>query len=349
MAVTVTEVAKKSGVSKALVSRLFNNDLTLRISNEKRERILSVKAALNASQARYEQNSHNFAYNFVIPCMGKSVFDELHAHMETKHFQNLKSTLKEQGFRLSIALHEDSEGIKPFEELVQSPRYCDGLLLLGGITNKEIAELLIAQKFPHVSSDWDAEMYGLNTVFDNAGMGIYQAVQRLRELGHVHIGFLGRQRHHYPFFISAIIGNGLKIDEKHNCVSPMLNNPIPEKLEGWRAAAKESFGKWLDNGGSSTAMICHNDYGALGAIDAMRERGMEPGKDISIVGYDNMEEKMDMKGKPFLSTVDSDTGKIGKRLGELLLNQVLYNQKSIVHERLPVRFIERESVGRCHR
>ena len=39
-----------------------------------------------------------------------------------------------------------------------------------------------------------------------------------------------------------------------------------------------------------TAVICHNDLMALGVMHALRSRGLVPGRDLGVVGFDDIPE-----------------------------------------------------------
>jgi LacI family transcriptional regulator len=114
----------------------------------------------------------------------------------------------------------------------------------------------------------------------------------------------------------------------------------------WTDLARKAFGRWLEANPSATAVICHNDMGAFGALEAMKRRGLKPGKDLSIVGYDNVEERGPVPAEtPILTTVDNPTDRIGRRCAEVLLNQMIHDQRQIVHEHIPVCLVVRRTTG----
>lgn len=348
MKVSVTEIARQAGVSKGLVSRVLNNDQTVRISDGRRRHIQAIRDSLRDGSVIEKIRPHKkrLAYNFVIPCNNHNVLEELRAHWSNEGFRNFKSTLVSNGFRLSIILLEEKDGIKPLIDLMKSPEYCDGLVLLGEIATPEIARNILECHFPHICMDFEGKQLGLNTVFEDAETGLSQSVRHLYELGHRRIGFLGRRYHHYSLFLSGMAQCGLEIRPEWNCTNPKDGAAIPSSMEGWRETARLAFGEWLDRKYPVTAMVCHNDYGALGAIDAMRERGLVPGKDISLVGFDNIETYFpEQYPSPFLTTVDFSLAQLGRRGSELLLNQVLHGQMEVVHEYVPVKLILRGSTG----
>lgn len=113
------------------------------------------------------------------------------------------------------------------------------------------------------------------------------------------------------------------------------------RLEGFKKAMKENglsvsdsdirFGKWdsesgyenakdLLEGSKYTAVFCFNDLMAAGVYDYLYEKGLVPGKDISVAGYDNR--TMSQYIKPALTTVEIPLVDIGRKSAELILNQI---------------------------
>jgi len=177
--------------------------------------------------------------------------------------------------------------------------------------------------------------------------GARQAIEHLCGLGHQRVGFLGpRDTGRFADFVAAMMVAGLSPDKQYNCEVEAI--PAGDSLDQWRVHACHAFGQWLDKGFESTAMFCNNDIIAFGAIDAMLSRGLKPGKDISLIGYDNLEERNRISTEHSgLTTIDNPHNLIGHRLGELLLNQILDGQTQVVHERIPVKLIIRQSTGPC--
>lgn len=349
--VQVTEIAKRVGVSKGLVSRVLREDKTLRISDGRRREILAVAESLEGQPivTSTMKSRKRLAHNFVIPCFGKELFEEFKAHYDNQAFNCLKAVLAEHGFRISIAMYSENEEVSAIANLVTSPNYCDGLILVRPPQNEETAKFILDRKFPHICMDFGGKLFGLNTVNEDLEIHYYLAIRHLYELGHRRIGFLGRKETKYPWYVAAMARMGLSVQESWFCANPKLEDGIPTTMAGWRDTARKSFGEWLDRGPTATAMICPNDYGALGAMDAMLLRGMTPGREISLVGGGNIEPKEpSTKDNPCLTTFSDLLGQTGTRAGRILLNQVLYNHREIVHEHLPVNLIVRQSTGPCN-
>jgi DNA-binding LacI/PurR family transcriptional regulator len=97
----------------------------------------------------------------------------------------------------------------------------------------------------------------------------------------------------------------------------------------------------LDSRSNFTALICGNDYLALGAIAALRERGLEVPKSISVVGFNNSDFSPFIN--PPLTTVSFPSAEIGTQAAELLINlsrKKITIPKSLI---LPTQLIIRQS------
>ncbi len=68
-----------------------------------------------------------------------------------------------------------------------------------------------------------------------------------------------------------------------------------------RADAAKGVGSLLRGAHRPTALICHNDLLALGVVGELRRRGLVPGQDLSVIGFDDIPESS--HAVPALSTV----------------------------------------------
>ena len=69
-----------------------------------------------------------------------------------------------------------------------------------------------------------------------------------------------------------------------------------------------------------TALVCNGDMVALGACLALQSKGLKPGKDVSVIGFDNV---MDAKlVTPSLTTMAVNPYKMGQILAETILKRI---------------------------
>ncbi|GAA1386549.1 LacI family DNA-binding transcriptional regulator [Kitasatospora putterlickiae] len=116
---------------------------------------------------------------------------------------------------------------------------------------------------------------------DRAAM--WMAVQHLAELGHERIGLAVGQKRYVPV-LRKIEGFTAAVREVLGLTAEQAEGLVHHTLfsvEGGHAAA----GALLDKG--CTAVVCGSDMMALGAIRAVRQRGLAVPQDVSVVGFDD--------------------------------------------------------------
>jgi DNA-binding LacI/PurR family transcriptional regulator len=110
-------------------------------------------------------------------------------------------------------------------------------------------------------------------------------------------------------------------------------------LEGGRQAAREL----LSSGFQPTAILCVNDFMAVGVLRHLRDQGIRVPEDVSVTGFDNI--KLAEFCSPALTTVHIPRERIGQTIfGNLVPDQAsdrLSGQEILIDPELVVR----ESTG----
>jgi DNA-binding LacI/PurR family transcriptional regulator len=115
----------------------------------------------------------------------------------------------------------------------------------------------------------------------DGAVGTAAATDHLAAQGHRRIGFIG-----WP------AGSGVGDDRRagwarslsdHALSHEGLAEAVPDAVESGLVAA----GRLLDRPEPATALVCASDSLAVGALGAVRERGLVPGRDVGIVGFDD--------------------------------------------------------------
>ncbi len=102
---------------------------------------------------------------------------------------------------------------------------------------------------------------------------------------------------------------------------------------------EEAAGRLLDRNPGVRAIFCVNDGSAVGLYKAMAKRGLVPGKDILVFGFDNT--RMSGEMKPPLSSVGADNITLGQRAVEMLLRMI--NGENVSSTCIPTRLYGRVS------
>ncbi len=187
----------------------------------------------------------------------------------------------------------------------------------------------------------------INVVADDYG-GMMTATRHLIDLGHRRIGslmlqddFLGCQRH--GGYHGALRMAGVT-------PSPQWSRALQGNFgeNSFSEVARQIVTKWIRDDWSAeglTALVCHNDETAIGAMQAFNEAGLQVPADVSVIGFDGTE--VSELSDPSLTTVKVPLHRIGRRAADELCEQI-DNQESRDEETiaLPVELIERDSTAR---
>jgi DNA-binding LacI/PurR family transcriptional regulator len=253
--------------------------------------------------------------------------------------------LHKHGYSLQVEIVEEADACQWIKDCLGQAGRPDGILIQTGYCTSELAAMLRMYAYPHVSNDFTREHLQINTVCHHATAGIRQMVEHLTQLGHRRMAYIGPANHYrYPMVVSALTALDLPFDVNANCWIEVPRYPeTPDRICVYAA---DAFGDWRRRNPDVTALICANDFVALGVVDAMRLCGLTPGRELSVAGYDNIEEQSATSGvQPMITTINNPFERIGRRMAELLLNQILHGQTAIIHERVPVSLVVRQSTG----
>ena len=83
---------------------------------------------------------------------------------------------------------------------------------------------------------------------------------------------------------------------------------------------REAAGAALDSATPPTALVCASDEIAIGAYGALRERGLRPGIDVAVTGWDDIQ--LAHFVSPALTTVRQPMDRLGRIAAELLTQRV---------------------------
>ena len=104
---------------------------------------------------------------------------------------------------------------------------------------------------------------------------------------------------------------------------------------------REDCEKILDQNPDAEAIFCANDDIAIGLYGVMKDRGLTPGKEIKVMGFDNSNRASLLT--PSLTTVDADATHLGSRVFSMV--RMLLEGWEIGEMTIPTRFILRDSFG----
>ena len=112
----------------------------------------------------------------------------------------------------------------------------------------------------------------------------------------------------------------------------------PRLMEGAEAARRA-----LARSPRPTGFVCFNDLVAFGAMNAIRAAGLEPARDVAVVGIGGTDEAAAFH--PALTTVLDNPAKIGRKAARMLLRRLADPAAPPEHVTLEPMLVVRESCG----
>jgi DNA-binding LacI/PurR family transcriptional regulator len=182
-----------------------------------------------------------------------------------------------------------------------------------------------------------SHLEGTSGITPHDEQGTRSATQHLIELGHRRIAYLGPHldwpsaQCRLDGYTGALQAAGISFDE--NLVEITLDEPLePDGREGMtRLLERTDF----------TALVCHNDPIAMGAIRLVQENGIRVPEDLSVTGFDDISVAADFS--PSITSVSFSSIEMGRAA----VRKVLDNPFQVRHEQFPIELHVRQSTAIC--
>ena len=329
---TIREIAELAGVSIATVSRVVNGRED--VSPETRElvqRVVRERGYTANRNARGLSAGKTGLIGATVPMLHHAYFSYILA--------GAAEGLYEQDMRLVLSptMHEHHREVSLLERLMHGTT--DGAVIILPEESSDELELLLNHGYRFVVID---PLLPLNeripAVSAAHAAGADQAMKHLLSLGHTRIAAItgprgwkateDRRRGYY----AALAAAGIMPD-------PELEVESNFEIGGGAVAAEQL----LALPEPPTAIFCFNDNMAVGAMRTARARGVGIPEDLSIVGFDDLEEAEIVT--PALTTIRQPLAEMG-RIAVSLLMRLLDNQRlEALHVELGTRLVVRDSTA----
>ncbi|MFD5199051.1 LacI family DNA-binding transcriptional regulator [Streptomyces sp. NPDC058375] len=301
----LAQVAKKVGVSEATVSRVLNGKPG--VSDSTRQSVLTALDVLGYERPTQLRGERARLVGLVLPELQNPIFP---AFAEV-----IGGSLAQQG--LTPVLCTQTKGGVSEADYVDLllQQQVSGVVFAGGFFAQAEAphehyRLLAERKIPVVLVN--AAIAGLDfpCVACDDAVAVEQAWRHLVSLGHERIGLVLGPADHIP--------SRRRLEAARRIAGGLLADEFVERsifsLEGGQAAAS----RLLDRG--VTGIVCASDPLALGAVRAVRRRGLRVPDDVSVVGYDDS--AFMTCTEPPLTTVRQPIEAMGRAAVDLLAAQI---------------------------
>lgn len=326
----LSTVADEAGVSVATVSQVMRG--AGRISTETREKVLAAADRLNYvpdGRAAAMRSGENREIGLVIQYIANPFNAEV--------ISGASDLLDSEGYLLSVLDSRDSaeREYRNLRSFIRSSR--GGLLWVPALgTRTETYALLATHKIPTVTFLRNAGHTELDHVGIKNTEATATATHYLMDLGHRHIAFLGGEAN-VQVRNERIAGYQSAMQERG--LSEMVVWDSPDSKQAGKAAM---LALWAEHP-EITAIVCNGDSVALGASLAITEQGRKPGKDLSIVGFDDIQDAA--LAIPPLTTLAVSPYQLGQRLASVLLERIRQPDAPVNQVTVPAQLVIRQTTG----
>lgn len=332
MGVTIYDIARKAKVSIATVSRVFND--SPRVSPKTRERVLEVARGLNyqphvSAQSLARQNSH--LISAVIPVVANYFYMEI--------IRGMQDALAESDYDLIVYVAPKPEAAGSQLERATQKGRSEGLLLLSTPLSDARVKRLRAARRPVVLVD------ALHPDFDSISIdnrkGGFMATRHLIDCGYERIAHItihpeappaAERRRGYE---EALRGAGRPIDKAYIAASGKQPFGFVEE------SGYEAMLELLKRKPSPDAVFVASDIQALGALRALKERGLSAPDDVAIIGFDDIQ----ISEYIGLTTLRQPIYEMGKLAVQKLLQRIRHPEHPTTNTVFSPSFIARSTCG----
>lgn len=312
---TIKDIAEKVGYSISTVSRVLNNDQSLSVSDETREKIYEMAEQLNYRKKTVRTLVKNIAFLYWLTDKEE---------LEDVYYKTMREEIEKLArfYNVDLITYKISDGIH------QIPDSIEGFIAVGTFSDKELAHLRsLTSNGVFIDSTPDPDHY--DSVRPDLPQITRRTINFLIEKGHSEIGLIGGTYHNpntdederdlrERVFRRYMEGKGLLKDEyifTHRGFSVENGYYLMTK-------AIQELGDDLP-----TAFLVAADPIAVGCLQALNEHGIAIPNRVSIVSINNI--SVAKYVSPPLTTFNIDIKVICKNAIELLLERVLEKRKLV--------------------
>ena len=333
MSLTLEGIAKQAGVSRSTVSRVVNDDSSVR--TEVRERVWKIIRETGYqphAAARSLVTHRTRIIGVVIPEAVKKLFTDPFFPLL---LYGVTETCNAHNYYLMLSLFNGPADQAEMYRRIIGSGHVDGMIVASAHVHDPLFPMLLRDGVPFVLAGRHPDARVSYVDVDNVG-GARMAVEHLIRLGHTRIATITGPRtmasgeDRLAGYRQSLQAHGLAIDER------LIAEGDYTEGSGFRGAQRLLPA-------SPTAIFAASDVMAIGALKALHEAGLQVPEDVVLVGFDDV--SIASAIVPALTTVRQPISRMGSMAAEMLLS-ILANpdrgsippQKVILPTELVVRY-----------
>lgn len=334
---TQADVARRAGVSQAMVSYVLNDNSNISVPSETRQRIQAAMDALGYIPNKAARTLRT-SVTRTIACIVPDITNPFH----TVFARGVQTVTQARGYELILYNTDRSANLEQSAlAFVQQGRVDGVIMTILHLQPEDLLPLLerdvaVVAQGPGLMP-LEIEGHALDSLHINDVAAASTAVSHLIEKGHTRIGLLAGQADTPPRkqrergYRETLAAYGIPVDEE------LIRGGDFEEEGGYR-----SMKDLLRISPPITAVFAASDLMAVGALQAIKESGSRVPEDIAVVGFDDI--PLAKLTSPSLTTVAQFQDLMGQRAAEMLFARLNGTAPEAGRrEEMPYELIVRES------
>ena len=317
-------IAQRLKLSESTVSRALNDyqDIALETKVLVRKTAAELGYVPNMHARRLASGKAD-TIAFVMP----RTDGQLNAAFLGELMTGMAESLTARGWDLSVLVPRSLDEELAMYRNISRTRHVSGLIISRTLTKDIRFQILKELKIPFVAygRSVDSEHAAWIDV-DNAA-AFRDMAAHFSALGHRRIAHIGGSDT-YNFAVQRAKGWHAALEEAGIPVTPDLHEVADLSFNGGEAAMK----RLLELDEPPTAICCISDVVAIGVMRALREHGLVPGQEVSVIGYDGLD--IGAWLEPPLSTMKQPLQSAGQQLIEILTSMIEKGHMPTDHQKL---------------
>ncbi len=337
----IRDVARESGVSLTTVSLVLNKN-DQRISEATRTRVLEAMQKLHYTPSRLARGlptRRAKTLAVLVPQLQHAFADVYFGEI----ISGIYEAAADRGYRILLEVARREYVQRREYRMLLEDCSVDGILFIGATDEHTWLSEFHGSGQPLMVVNNYFEQWDLHTVICDYIQAGRLAADHLAGLGHRRIGhisgpssLINTARELSDSFLERLTERGIRLSDQM-IVEGQYH------VETGKLACEEL----LRRDGRLTAVFAANDKMALGAYQALREAGRQPGRNVAVLGCDDIPSAA--LADPPLSTIRMNFFEVGSEACRGLLRLIESSsgdedRVETIHARLPVSLVDRASV-----
>ena len=317
--VSMKDISAVCGVSVATVSKALNDQSD--IGQETMKRIREVAEVMGYfPNTAAKMLKTNRSYNIGVLFNHEDYSGLTHDYYAFV-LDSLKRTVEAKGYDITFVNTSDRRaGAMSYLEHCKSRGFDGVAIVCTDFYSPEILQL-VRGNIPVITLDH--LFNNVCAVMSNNVQGMQDLLTYIYQKGHRRVAYIhgadsSVTQSRLSSFYRTAAQLGLTIPDEYIRMSPYRDT---------KGAYAETV-RLLELREPPTCILYPDDFSAFGGFNAIQERGMRIPDDISIAGYDGI--RVARHIEPTLTTLRQDTEKLGKLVGEKLLNLIEHPKITLV-------------------